>query len=300
MTRPARLLVLLLACLAAACGSKNASYYVTQKQLDHALASGLPVQLAFDETLRVDEYINAFAQDELPAPGEGEALALSMAWLQPGNAKDGRTLAQVAVKSRGATREERQAVLGLSFVLDVSGSMRSDGKLVDSLKALENAVLELPTGTWFSLVLFDDSSHLAIAPIAVTAENRESIVATIRNVLPGGGTNIEEGLIGGYAQMAKFPEGIYSRLVLLTDGLPNRVPTPVPSGPQEETVAQAALRVKDGGTTVFTVGLGQQDDVLRRLLDICATEPSMFYFAPDGEDLADIYRSIAGRIVECP
>ena len=89
-------------------------------------------------------------------------------------------------------------------------------------------------------------------------------------------------------------------MVLLTDGLPNRVPTPVPSGPQEETVARAAPRAKDGGTPVFTIGLGQQDDVLRRLLEICSTEPSMYYFAPDGEDLADIYRSIAGRIIACP
>jgi hypothetical protein len=25
----------------------------------------------------------------------------------------------------------------------------------------------------------------------------------------------------------------------------------------------------------------------------------MYYYAPDGEDLADIYRQIAGRITEC-
>jgi Mg-chelatase subunit ChlD len=89
-------------------------------------------------------------------------------------------------------------------------------------------------------------------------------------------------------------------IILLTDGLPNRVPTPVPSGPQEETVLRYARAAKEAGSRVFTIGLGEEDDVFKRLLERSATEPSMFYFAPDGEDLADIYKSIAGRIVECP
>jgi hypothetical protein len=36
------------------------------------------------------------------------------------------------------------------------------------------------------------------------------------------------------------------------------------------------------------------------LLELCASEPTMYYYAPDGEDLASIYRSIAGRIIACP
>ena len=89
-------------------------------------------------------------------------------------------------------------------------------------------------------------------------------------------------------------------MVFLTDGLPNRVPTPVPSGPQEQTVLEAATRAKDAGVRIFTVGLGLPDDVLRQLLEAAATTPEDYYFAPDGEDLGDIYRQIAGRIVECP
>ena len=88
-------------------------------------------------------------------------------------------------------------------------------------------------------------------------------------------------------------------LVLLTDGLPNRVPTPVPSGTQEDTVLAIAAAVKAKGTRVFTVGLGLPDDVLRTLLEEAASSPRDYYFAPDSEDLADIYRQIAGRIDEC-
>ena len=89
-------------------------------------------------------------------------------------------------------------------------------------------------------------------------------------------------------------------MLLLTDGLPNRVPTPVPSGSQEDTVLAEAQEVKDRGTQVFTIGLGLPGDVFQEMLERATSKPSMFYFSPDGEDLAEIYRQIAGRILACP
>lgn len=87
-------------------------------------------------------------------------------------------------------------------------------------------------------------------------------------------------------------------IVLLTDGLPNQVPFP-PGGSQEQTVIEAAQRAKAMGARVFTIGLGEQDDVLRTLLESVATSRREYLYAPDGEDLAAVYREIAGRIVEC-
>ena len=89
-------------------------------------------------------------------------------------------------------------------------------------------------------------------------------------------------------------------MILLTDGLPNRVPTPIPSGRQEDTVIAEAERVKAAGMRVFSIGLGLPDDVLRELLESVASSPRDHFFAPDGEDLAEIYRQIAGRVSECP
>jgi len=89
-------------------------------------------------------------------------------------------------------------------------------------------------------------------------------------------------------------------LILLTDGLPNRVPTPAGGGSQEDTVLRAAAHAKHRGTRVFAIGLGVQDDVFDTLLRGVASAPGDYYFAPDGEDLAAIYRRIAGRLTECP
>lgn len=89
-------------------------------------------------------------------------------------------------------------------------------------------------------------------------------------------------------------------IVLLTDGLPNRVPTPVPAGSQEATVLAVADAAKRSGTRVIAIGLGGAEDVLRPLLERVASRPSDYYHAPTGEDLEAIYRAIAGTIVRCP
>ena len=95
-------------------------------------------------------------------------------------------------------------------------------------------------------------------------------------------------------------------IVLLTDGLPNRVPfgpgSAHPECPSQEcTVLEAATTAKTAGARVFTIGLGLPDDVLRRLLEEAASTPGDYAFAPDAEDLAAIYRQISpGRVRSCP
>lgn len=85
-------------------------------------------------------------------------------------------------------------------------------------------------------------------------------------------------------------------MILLTDGLPNRVPTPAPIGGQEDTVLASAEAVKSAGTTLYTIGLGEPGDVLAWMLQRAASQPSMYYETPDAEDLAAIYRRILVRI----
>lgn len=87
-------------------------------------------------------------------------------------------------------------------------------------------------------------------------------------------------------------------LIVLTDGLPNRVPFP-PGGRQEDTVLAAAAAVKARGSRVYTVGLGGPADISVPLLRAAASEPSMAYVAPDSSDLAVIYAEIARREVQC-
>ena len=200
----------------------------------------------------------------------------------------------------------------IMLVLDMSTSMRREGrdgrmKWEAALDAARLFALELDLErdgwgrqdqlgivgfngeAWTETTLTEDRGRIALAldrlPERISEGTRLDLA-------------LEEGLAAWHAS-GRIPEN-RPVMVLLTDGLPNRVPTPVPSGRQEDTVLAAADRVKGAGMRIFTIGLGLPDDVLRELLESVATSPRDHYFAPDGEDLADIYRQIAGRVSECP
>ena len=116
------------------------------------------------------------------------------------------------------------------------------------------------------------------------------------------GTRLDLALAEAGAAMARGPRTPenHGTVILLTDGLPNRVPTPEGGGKQEDTVLAAAAALKATGARLFTIGLGEEDDVFKQLLRDAASSPEDFFFAPDGEDLEGIYRQIAGRIRPCP
>ena len=115
------------------------------------------------------------------------------------------------------------------------------------------------------------------------------------------GTRLDLAFVQGQAALDAGPRGIGNTpaLVVLTDGQPNGVPAD-PGLTDAETVLERAARAKAAGTTVFTVGLGDPDEIDRALLQAAASDPSLFFEAPDGDDLAAIYRRIAGRLTGCP
>lgn len=87
-------------------------------------------------------------------------------------------------------------------------------------------------------------------------------------------------------------------VIVLTDGLPNRVPV-AEDGTMETTVLRAAARAKAEGITVYTIAIGAPEDTNPVLLRQSATSPDHYFYTPDPEDLDAIYRSIAYAI-GCP
>jgi Mg-chelatase subunit ChlD len=140
---------------------------------------------------------------------------------------------------------------------------------------------------WTEVGLTSDGAALGLALDALPGKVAE-------------GTRLDLALDQGQATLAAAPRtGVGTVMVLLTDGLPNRVPLG-PGGSMVETVVERAAAARGTGTRVFTIGLGMPDDVLRGLLVAVASGPDDYYYAPTSAELADIYRQIAGRINECP
>jgi nitric oxide reductase activation protein len=113
-------------------------------------------------------------------------------------------------------------------------------------------------------------------------------------------TRLDLALEAGQAALddpARRPEST-PMLIMLTDGLPNQVPY-AEDGTMETTVLRAAETAKRAGSRVYTIGVGHTDasdpvdlinpDLLRQV----ASAPSMFYHAPDAEELKGIYAEVA-------
>jgi len=87
-------------------------------------------------------------------------------------------------------------------------------------------------------------------------------------------------------------------VVMLTDGLPNRVP-PGPDGRPETTVLAAAAELKARGASVFVIGLGASGDIHPDLLRAAASSPGHYFETGDAERLLGTYTAIAEALV-CP
>lgn len=193
---------------------------------------------------------------------------LSSSMLRP--ARSGRSKVAAAVDAARALRAELR--------LARDGWGRQD----------QMAVVGFNGRAWTAVGLSGDAAAVDAAIDGLAAEVDE-------------GTRLDLAFDQAAAALAAGPRLAANRPVVLvmTDGLPNQVPFP-PGGSQEATVLEAADRLKATGARVFTVGVGAPDDVLVGLLEAAASRPGDFRLAADAEDLAAIYREIAGAIEACP
>ena len=211
--------------------------------------------------------------------------------------------------------EEQHADVVL--VLDMSTSMyrttRSGrSKHAAALAAARSFVaqLDLERDGWgrrdqVAIVGFNDRAWTEIG----LSDDPAAVEAAIARLSEGiaEGTRLDLALDAGQSALAAGPRLQPNQpvFILLTDGLPNRVPfgagSSQPDCPNQEcSVLRRAEALKAAGTRLYTIGLGESSDVLRDLLEAAATAPDHYFFAPDGEDLEAIYRQIAGRFDACP
>ncbi|MBW9230966.1 VWA domain-containing protein [Leptospira santarosai] len=259
-----------------ACSSQTSSYYYAQKQIEHG-------DLSYHQYLKVNEYMNAFPQNEIEVPANQDLTLQVHSFSKNPNLKENKNLIQIAVKTRFPNSEEVRAKKALCFVLDVSGSMEGDNKLEDSKAALIQFLMEMKVGDEFSLVVFDNDASTFISPQTIDLNSRKKIISKVKDIQAGGGTNIEAGLILGYSEMSKFHPRSTRRLILLTDGISNvNVHTP------EEIAKKAKVQYLEG-SRISTIGLGY--DVNQTLLrSLAENGKGHYYFADNAKTLTKIIR----------
>ena len=213
------------------------------------------------EAVRTEEFVNYFKGD-VPPPREGTFnVATEFAPNMFGDSADSWML-RVALRGREVQKNERMP-LTLTFIIDVSGSMRENERLELVKHALRLLVSQLDARDSISLVKFSTDASLVLP--MTSARQRDLIESAINPLQPEGSTNTEAGLRMGYAQaVAALSQGSNNRVVLLTDGVANVGIT----DPNALTAMVESQR--KAGIYLNTVGVGMNnhnDNLLEQLAD---------------------------------
>jgi Ca-activated chloride channel family protein len=231
----------------------------------------------------VEEFIN-YHRHQIGRPKSGEAVALDLRW---GNAQmsgaASEAVLQIGFSTALTTDRQQLRPVNLSLVIDRSGSMADADKLSRVKAALLVLVSQLRDTDVLSIVVFDSEAQVLMP--ACRLAGRENVKQVIRQIEPGGSTNIHAGLMLGYQEARKnYRKDATNRVILLTDGIANRGVT------EPQSIAQDSLRFNDEGIDLSTIGVGLDlnQDLLRRLAQ---SGRGLFHFVADVRDIEKVFIS---------
>lgn len=205
------------------------------------------------EAIRVEEFVNYFGgEDKRPVQGDFrlEVDGLASPWRSNADYR----LVRFSLTAR-TPKAHRRPPAHLTFVIDVSGSMDSGGRLEMVKEGLVRLVDELRDDDQVAIVTYSNSARVLQRP---TRHHRQvkRIIASLRTE---GSTNAEAGLRLGYRLAdEQFDSRAINRVILCSDGVAN----------VGNTGANSILRTleREGRRgielTAIGVGMGNYNDVL--------------------------------------
>jgi len=202
-------------------------------------------RLPYPTSVRVEEFVNAFSYD-YPAPSDAP-FSVSVDGM-PSPFDPSQVFLRVGLQGRRIDRRERKPAR-LVFLVDVSGSMRSEDKLPLAKEALKILTRNLEGRDEVALVTYAGNTALVLPP--TSASERSTIEEAIESLGAGGGTAMNSGLETAYALARKGlqPQTI-SRVIVLSDGDANFGPSSL-----KDLLARIETGAKEG-VTLTTVGFG--------------------------------------------
>jgi len=169
--------------------------------------------------------------------------------------------------------------LDLVVVVDTSGSMLSDDRLVYVKQGLHLLIDELDEGDRLGIVSYASTATLVAS---LSDHSREELHALVDSFVAVGGTNIYDGLqIGMQMASEQLAPSRQSRVILLSDGLINQ------GGTEEDVVNLSTDYVAQGiGLTTIGVGDDFNVDLMRGLAERGAGN---FYYVEDSSAVAEVF-----------
>jgi hypothetical protein len=208
----------------------------------------------------------------------------------------------------GAVAEAARLDPDVALIIDRSGSMcrashgsvvvcPADGTPWEPFRTVQatakDFVREIPGDPTFALISYATTPRLDLAPTT----NRALVQAAIDNLTPGGYTDIAGSVFLAIDQILLALGSNPKLIVLLTDGVSNRVDGAAVS---EQTASQALLDAASyalsRGIVIYGINYGSAQYVNNDLMrQVAESTDGTFYHAPDTTSLAEVYRDIAER-----
>jgi Ca-activated chloride channel homolog len=212
------------------------------------------------DSIRAEEWINAFTYGDEPATGVDLAITTDSAL---DDADDRRALVRIGVSSRQVDADERPPA-NITFVIDTSGSMDIRERLGLVQSSLALLVRSLRVDDTIAIVTYGDDARPVLEPTPVAEWPR--IVDAIDALGPGGSTNMEAGLRLGYEQARRShdPEAL-NVVVLASDGVANVGVT------DADVLTDEITQAGEDGIHLVTVGYGMgnyNDHLMEQLADL--------------------------------
>jgi Mg-chelatase subunit ChlD/type II secretory pathway pseudopilin PulG len=168
-------------------------------------------------SIRSEEFINAFDYRD-PEPAVGVPVAFIAERARDPFAHN-RDLLRFSIKTAAAGREPGRP-LNLVLLLDNSGSMERADRVAIIHEALKVLVAQLQPQDTLSIVTFARTARLWVD--GVSGARAAAAVSQVSDLVPEGGTNLEEAMKLAYATARRhYLTNGGNRVVVLTDGAAN-------------------------------------------------------------------------------
>ncbi len=215
-----------------------------------------------EKAVRVEEFVNYFKY-AYPAPQEAvfEVYAEAAPW-KFGTGRKNSYLLRLGLKAKRVSEENRKPAI-LTFVIDVSGSMKRENRLGLVKKCLRMLIERLRPEDRIGIAVYGSRGRKVMDYKGL--DEKDEILAVIESLHASGSTFAEEGIRIGYGMAeSAYKKRFINRVILCSDGVANVGQTGA------DDILEVIKKKAEKGITLSAIGFGMgnyNDVLLERLGD---------------------------------